>query len=326
MTAPAEIKIAARLVRKFSLRPPVDVECLAREFADLEFATLPVDADAITTHLKHNGKRPRIIVNQRRPPTRRRFTIAHEIGHIVIPWHVGTMTVSHVAEYESVDDPIYKAMESEANRFASELLMPTAWLRSLIPAVGLDISALHSKVQSVADVSMTSAAIGLARCLPTGHVFLELDQRRRVLYSGQSPGTDAQLYQDHSKVPDDPFPTASACAEIPTQQATFLWAFFSAGTKTRRIIKGDSGHVLDVIFKSMKLSSSVEQAKRHSVNGIIGSANNRCNDHSENGILSVLRQRFAARPELEAVIRHKSFDTFLRIRARELCAKWKTKR
>lgn len=60
--------------------------------------------------------------------TRKRFTIAHEIGHFIIPTHRGLENICGSKEVESWHKGL-KPAELEANEFAAELLLPTGLLR-----------------------------------------------------------------------------------------------------------------------------------------------------------------------------------------------------
>jgi len=64
------------------------------------------DADIDGLTLRPAGMRPMIVLNRNRPADRKRFSLAHEYGHVVL----------HPYPYD--------AMEKEANEFAAELLMP----------------------------------------------------------------------------------------------------------------------------------------------------------------------------------------------------------
>ncbi|MCL8384668.1 XRE family transcriptional regulator [Xanthobacter aminoxidans] len=64
------------------------------------------DVDGLT--LRPPGMRPIVLLNRNRPADRKRFSLAHEYGHVVL----------HPFPYD--------AMEKEANEFAAELLMPRA--------------------------------------------------------------------------------------------------------------------------------------------------------------------------------------------------------
>jgi Zn-dependent peptidase ImmA (M78 family) len=81
-----------------------------------------------------------ILVKANGNPQRRRFTIAHELGHYLLPWHRKTeYSCATEGIKEAGDDPRTSRlleMEQEANAFASELLMPTAVFRSLLRRYG----------------------------------------------------------------------------------------------------------------------------------------------------------------------------------------------
>src|SRR3546814_17385657 len=58
---------------------------------------------------------------------RRRFTVAHELGHFLMPSHRGSRqcTASDLRERRRNND--HRRQEAEANRFAAGLLMPRPW-------------------------------------------------------------------------------------------------------------------------------------------------------------------------------------------------------
>lgn len=68
---------------------------------------------------------PRIYINKNRNPERRRFTTAHEIGHVFC---------GHVGKYGPLNRTRFgtgNAIEREADAFATELLMPECVLMAL---------------------------------------------------------------------------------------------------------------------------------------------------------------------------------------------------
>ncbi len=72
---------------------------------------------------------------------RRRFTIAHELGHFLIPTHVGNQQCTAADLRESRCDNAHRRREAEANRFAAGLLMPKPWFCKDIERLGsADIS------------------------------------------------------------------------------------------------------------------------------------------------------------------------------------------
>jgi Zn-dependent peptidase ImmA (M78 family) len=91
----------------------------------------------------------RIWINAReaaRSRARARFTIAHELGH----WHLHLKGTGPSARFCRPDDigmtldeiTSSKRLESEANRFAAELLMPADWVREEATRVRLSVPAL----------------------------------------------------------------------------------------------------------------------------------------------------------------------------------------
>lgn len=76
----------------------------------------------------HEGK-PFILVNEGQSSARQRFTIAHELGHLLM--HVGTGKA--VMFRDEVSSRGVDPFEVEANAFAAALLMPEEQVRELVP-------------------------------------------------------------------------------------------------------------------------------------------------------------------------------------------------
>lgn len=92
--------------------PPIDVEQLARDLdCDVTYLRSPGWAGALTVV----GTRATIWVKNEDDSERKRFTIAHEIGHLLLH---DTTTAFRDSSYSGTP------LESEANRFAADLLMP----------------------------------------------------------------------------------------------------------------------------------------------------------------------------------------------------------
>ncbi len=99
--------------------PPVDIEKILQELnIKLRYEDF-VKVDGIALKSPKLGI---IVVNRNFPVTRQRFTIAHELGHIVMP---------HRAKYYICYQGRNKLVERRANRFAAELLMPEPMVRKL---------------------------------------------------------------------------------------------------------------------------------------------------------------------------------------------------
>jgi hypothetical protein len=78
-----ELNLARRLLEKYHLQLPVDIGALTGLYSTVEILALPLDIDGVCFNLKVSGKRLKIFVNDTRPRRRKRFTLAHELGHVL---------------------------------------------------------------------------------------------------------------------------------------------------------------------------------------------------------------------------------------------------
>jgi hypothetical protein len=117
-----------------TLPVPIEELCSALDIvsiADLE--TEGFEAALITDELKSRGA---ILVAKSRSRQRRRFSIAHELGHFLIPAHMPPSDGQFLCSAEQLrllaqkDQDRRARMEVEANRFAALLLMPPPLLRA----------------------------------------------------------------------------------------------------------------------------------------------------------------------------------------------------
>ncbi|TWB23564.1 uncharacterized protein DUF955 [Nitrospirillum amazonense] len=193
------LRLARRLHRKNNLKFPVPVEDLVRSYADLKFIDMPFDIDGLCMDLKAIGTRTKVFVKKGGYRTRQRFTLAHELGHILIPWHTGNI-IDHT-DLNGDIDLLYWFMEGEANAFASELLMPEDCVRNYIKEYH-DIRELIEGVAEDLDVSIPAAIFRIFRFMPKNNIigfsYSEHDDKRYVV---RSPGTkvrisDSSLFDD----------------------------------------------------------------------------------------------------------------------------------
>jgi Zn-dependent peptidase ImmA (M78 family) len=133
---------------------PVDVDHLAEEIlgldiqehTDLRALIDPADAPpgALSGLLLTDQERIYVnAVEAQRSPARRRFTIAHELGH----WHLhqaegGPRTRFCRPADVSERKPSGRNIEVEANRFAAALLMPEQRVRERAPACRFSVPVL----------------------------------------------------------------------------------------------------------------------------------------------------------------------------------------
>lgn len=187
-----EERMAERFSKLQGLVPPVDVFSVAKSIAQTKIVAFPdwSNSDGLTLDLKVPGKRPRIYINSRIGYHRQRFTAAHEIGHIIVPWHIGDI-VDDLSIGDSRANSRYRRLEGEANRFAAELLMPRKWAAALCHNVEHLRGAVIT-IAEVADVSLSAAALRALQLGPTGYVVAHC-RDGRITMIGQTPGTRASL-------------------------------------------------------------------------------------------------------------------------------------
>lgn len=168
-----EEKVAGLIRSRHQLTPPVNILELASQYASIEEDTPPVNCDALLVRYPKGHRRPLIILNKstNTRETRKRFTLAHEVGHIVIPGHDG-MSVCHIDEDTVQVTGNVGTTEGEAHRFASELLMPTTWVRQVFEEQRLIENTFHY-IAKTAEVSYSATKIKLLKILPPGYVCVE---------------------------------------------------------------------------------------------------------------------------------------------------------
>ena len=125
---------------------PFDVEGLASSVG-LRVEYLPL-ANEISGFLRRQNGEWIAGVNSLHHPNRRRFTLAHELGHYFLHRDAGDFEDRALFRREAQFD----RRESEANAFASKLLMPETEFRKVVVGrrASLDELARHFGVSSAA--------------------------------------------------------------------------------------------------------------------------------------------------------------------------------
>jgi predicted transcriptional regulator len=154
---------AAAALRRFravyaAAVPPVDVEELAGSLYRLrvrhadDMRAVPEAPSGMALSGLLIPARHEIWVRRDEPLRRRRFSIAHEVGHHVL--HAGTQAVyCRTADVAPPPDDSARLVEHEANLFAAELLMPAALVREAAERRGPDPYTLAAEFD-VSDVAM----------------------------------------------------------------------------------------------------------------------------------------------------------------------------
>src|SRR5213595_2207529 len=105
---------------------PVPVKAIAEDYLGLTVTEAELDG---VSGLLYPAERA-VFLNAAEVPARRRFTLAHELGHWVCQCLEGTEAPVFCRAEEVSLDPAVKALEREANVFAAELLMPEDEVRA----------------------------------------------------------------------------------------------------------------------------------------------------------------------------------------------------
>lgn len=147
-------QLVAEILRQNPQMPvPVPIEELARcaGISKVEaFGSTGFEGALIANDTKSDGL---IFYNSQVPRPRQRFTIGHELGHFLLPWHrQGTFQCSA----EDISSRTNKSWELEANQFSAELLMPAALLKHrLSPSKEFELNDI-SRVREDFGTSMES--------------------------------------------------------------------------------------------------------------------------------------------------------------------------
>lgn len=125
---------ALEVTKRYWNKVPVDVFGLAKELGlGPKFEALPDDISGMIKRVRDDDWL--IVINDHHHLNRQRFTCAHEIGHFI--FHRDLLkdgvsdTLAYRADGHKLPNPsIQRQHEWQANNFASNLLVPTTWLKA----------------------------------------------------------------------------------------------------------------------------------------------------------------------------------------------------
>lgn len=141
---------------------PVNLDAIA-ESLGAEIREFELDADVSGVLFRGQGRKV-IAVNRVHSQVRKRFTIAHEMGHLAL--HKGTEV--HVDQgfrvnlRDSKSATAQDVEEVEANAFAANLLMPAQWLRSDLRGSTFDLEN-EEQISDLAERYQVSAQAMIVR-------------------------------------------------------------------------------------------------------------------------------------------------------------------
>lgn len=121
--APAALTQVQKVIRRFTSSVPVNIVGLSRSLGiSVRQAALSDNAGEILRDLARGGfSGYSIVVNATDPKVRKRFTVAHELGHFLLHRdRIGNRLVEDRMYRSGLGD----TREAEANKLAADLLMP----------------------------------------------------------------------------------------------------------------------------------------------------------------------------------------------------------
>jgi Zn-dependent peptidase ImmA (M78 family) len=148
--------LRARYHRHFNaVELPVAVEAIAADLLGLYVEQADIDCSGLLIPSER-----RVVLNAGEPPARRRFTLAHELGHWICQVLQGHAAPIYCRDADLAPDAD-RTIERQANVFAAELLMPepivrAAWSGSVdgcAAALGVSKVAMHWRLYNLRLVS-----------------------------------------------------------------------------------------------------------------------------------------------------------------------------
>jgi Zn-dependent peptidase ImmA (M78 family) len=135
--------MAKKVLSKHNVRKaPTPVEKIAAKYAEIVWETMPDDISGMLVPLPSTSGEVKwvIVVNNAHAEVRQRFTLAHELGHILLHKYTSPHADGRVRVRFRDDDSSRGSdfEEIEANGFAAELLMPERTIRSLAARINFD--------------------------------------------------------------------------------------------------------------------------------------------------------------------------------------------
>lgn len=144
---------------------PIDPVTLANRVG-IKVSNALFSDETLSGLISKRGHNISILVNQADHPFRKRFTIAHELGHHFLHLHkYGDTDIVEKVDLFRTSIPIEGAVKSkveevQANQFAAALLMPSSLVRDAYNNIAKEVSAL-ARLFNVSEDAMSYRLNGL---------------------------------------------------------------------------------------------------------------------------------------------------------------------
>lgn len=133
------VQMAKHILRRGQFAAPIDVEAVARS---LNIQVVEQDLeDDVSGVLVVKDETAIIGVNQAHHINRKRFTIAHELGHYMLHRNASKVFIDSMPVFfrDSTSGQGVERQEVEANAFAAELLMPEQMIYQELKGRKIDV-------------------------------------------------------------------------------------------------------------------------------------------------------------------------------------------
>ncbi len=321
-------RCAATLADRLDLNPPIDVDAVAAHYCDVEFLTWPYACDALAVGL-HSARPSVFIRRNNQGARRRRFTLAHELGHVFLPWHVGlTACIPVVTSFDA--DPLGPApvskfltqariaeQEAEATRFAGALLVPRRFIESRANTgeIGEVVRSLNRT-----NISAVAAILSLSQHLLPGFCFL-IDEDEEGLRLVTSPGTWTPPRNGRKSLEARLRDKSRNFGEAHVSGRRVLW--YQLASQANFVLPDDARSTTQILRDAIASAAPPTESPAlfMRINGIVGgilSKGERA--QSEARALSVLEHRFESDPELKHLLENADFCLYLCRKAAERIA------
>jgi hypothetical protein len=291
---------------------------VVERYATVEVDVIPGGCDGLVLGLAtacHD--RPTVILNDTQNRARALFTLAHELGHILLPWHLGDSLACDTRTIVAGNP-----FEAEANAFAGSLLLPGAWLEgSVVRHASGDVAQMLRQIAETG-VSAHVACIRLARHLPPGHVLAVLGLRGSTIeLAASSPDTAGQPPPVGSDG-DDALLThfADDTTTVDYGHRRIRWWRHDGRSLRDGTVARDSAEVLRLLLREHIVDESARGAAQQTLAGIVGAAKSMSHDPAAEAIYGRLQRSLSRRRDRlpETLLVDPRFDAWVRQRAIEV--------
>lgn len=247
----AEALLAAILKHCPDLCAPVPVEAIARRAGITEFRDL--DVDNVTSGIMADvGKTTGIILcSAGLSPQRRRFAMAHQLGHFLLKEQKGDRQCTNRDLMENRRDTPHHKEEAQANRFAAGLLMPKPLFTAFVDTLGKPSVTHLPAIAATFDVGLEFAASRYVDLTQSTCALLFI-KKGVVRYARSSRSFPALSIQ-----PGDPAPPVAEAADPAARNLWNLaeardWLVMSRDIRppklTMQVLGKESGVLLVMLF------------------------------------------------------------------------------